>query len=102
MRARIDRSSSAAALPHPQAGRGGGRTVAPSPYGRRMVKAAARERAPYRCDECGQQVAKWVGRCPECQAWGTVTEVGAPTGVTVTAGPVSAPARPIADVPAQG
>jgi DNA repair protein RadA/Sms len=67
-----------------------------------MVKAAARERAPFRCEECGQQVAKWVGRCPECQAWGTVTEVGAPTGVTVSAGPVSAPACPIADVPAHG
>jgi DNA repair protein RadA/Sms len=67
-----------------------------------MVKAAARERAPFRCDECGLQVAKWVGRCPECQAWGTVTAGGAPTGVTVSAGPVSAPARPIADVPAQG
>jgi DNA repair protein RadA/Sms len=67
-----------------------------------MVKAAARERAPFRCEECGLQVAKWVGRCPECQAWGTVTEVGAPTGVTVSAGPVSAPARPIAEVPAQG
>jgi len=67
-----------------------------------MVKAAARERAPFRCEECGLQVAKWVGRCPECQAWGTVTEVGAPTGITVTAGPVSAPARPIATVPVQG
>src|SRR5579884_2011833 len=67
-----------------------------------MVKAAARERAPFRCDECGLQVAKWVGRCPECQAWGTIGEVGAPTGVTVAPGPVSAPARPIAEVPAHG
>ncbi|MDQ1685272.1 MAG: hypothetical protein QOC82_2009 [Frankiaceae bacterium] len=67
-----------------------------------MVKAAARERAPYRCEDCGLQVAKWVGRCPECQAWGTINEVGAPTGITVTAGPVSAPARPIAEVPAHG
>jgi len=67
-----------------------------------MAKSAAKERAPYRCDECGLQVAKWVGRCPECQAWGTVNEVGAPQGITVSAGPVSAPARPIADVPAQG
>lgn len=67
-----------------------------------MVKAAARERAPFRCEECGLTVAKWVGRCPECQAWGTVIEVGAPTGITVSAGPVSAPARPIASVPADG
>jgi len=67
-----------------------------------MAKTSARERAAYRCDECGLEVAKWVGRCPECQAWGTVLEVGARPGVTVTAGPVSAPALPIADVPAEG
>jgi len=66
-----------------------------------MVKAAARERAPFRCEECGLQVAKWVGRCPECQAWGTVTETSAPK-TAVSAGPVSAPALPIADIPATG
>jgi DNA repair protein RadA/Sms len=41
-----------------------------------------------------------VGRCPECQAWGSLTEVG--TGPArphaVTAGPVSAVARPIAEI----
>jgi DNA repair protein RadA/Sms len=67
-----------------------------------MVKAAARERAPFRCEECGLPVAKWVGRCPECQAWGTVTEIGAPQAASLSAGPVSAPARPIAEVPANG
>jgi DNA repair protein RadA/Sms len=65
-----------------------------------MAKTAARP--AYRCDECGLDVAKWVGRCPECQAWGTIAEVGARSGVTVTAGPVSAPARPIGEVPADG
>jgi DNA repair protein RadA/Sms len=64
------------------------------------TKAAAR--AAYRCEDCGLEVNKWVGRCPECQAWGTVLEVGARPGLTVVAGPVSAPALPIADVPAQG
>jgi DNA repair protein RadA/Sms len=67
-----------------------------------MAKTTARDRPAYRCDECGLDAAKWFGRCPECQAWGTVNEVGARPGVTVTAGPVSAPARPIADVPAEG
>ena len=33
--------------------------------------------APYRCTDCGWTTAKWVGRCGECQAWGTVEEVGA-------------------------
>jgi DNA repair protein RadA/Sms len=62
--------------------------------------AAAKERPSYRCDECGHAVAKWVGRCAECQAWGSVVEVGATrAGLRhVTAGPVSAPARPIADI----
>jgi DNA repair protein RadA/Sms len=64
------------------------------------TKAAAR--ATYRCEDCGLEVAKWVGRCPECQAWGTVIEAGARPGLTVVAGPVSAPARPIGDVPSQG
>lgn len=49
----------------------------------------------YRCGECGWQTAKWVGRCGECQTWGTVEEESARGGVTVTsAGPVSAPAVP--------
>jgi DNA repair protein RadA/Sms len=38
-----------------------------------------------------------VGRCGECQAWGTVDEVG-PKVRGVAAGPVTAPARPILDV----
>ena len=57
-----------------------------------------RDRPAFRCEECGLTTAKWVGRCPECQAWGTVVEVGAKAGTTVVAGPVSAPARPIAEV----
>lgn len=50
-----------------------------------------------RCTECGNVVAKWVGRCPECQAWGTVAELGRST-VRVSAGPVSAAAVPIGQV----
>jgi DNA repair protein RadA/Sms len=63
------------------------------------TKAAARP--AYRCDECGLEIAKWVGRCPECQAWGTIAEAGARPGLTVVAGPVSAPARPIGEVAEQ-
>lgn len=37
----------------------------------------ARDRsAAYRCSECGWSTVKWVGRCGECQAWGTVAESG--------------------------
>jgi DNA repair protein RadA/Sms len=64
-----------------------------------MAKTAARERPAHHCTDCGLETAKWFGRCPECQAWGTIVEVGARPGLTVAAGPVSAPARPIGDVP---
>jgi DNA repair protein RadA/Sms len=56
----------------------------------------------FRCDECGTEVAKWVGRCPECQAWGTVVEAGARSGTRTSAGPVSTPAQRIADVAPEG
>ncbi|WP_158101265.1 hypothetical protein, partial [Streptomyces griseus] len=36
----------------------------------------AKDRPSYRCTECGWTTAKWLGRCPECQAWGTVEEFG--------------------------
>jgi DNA repair protein RadA/Sms len=66
-----------------------------------MATKATRERPAYRCDECGNDLRQWVGRCPQCQAWGTVAEVAAVNpSLRVVAGPVSAPARPIASVPA--
>lgn len=36
---------------------------------------------PYACTECGWTTAKWVGRCGECQQWGTVQEQAAQTGI---------------------
>jgi DNA repair protein RadA/Sms len=36
------------------------------------------EKDPFRCFECGWTSQKWVGRCGECQAWGTVEELAAP------------------------
>src|SRR3982751_4389107 len=65
------------------------------------VKSA---RPAHRCTECGYASAKWVGRCPECQAWGTIQESGAPATAlrAVSAGPVTAPARPIAEVELAG
>ena len=31
-------------------------------------------RPAFRCTECGWETGKWVGRCGECQAWGSVAE----------------------------
>ncbi|WP_329054425.1 DNA repair protein RadA [Amycolatopsis sp. NBC_01488] len=55
----------------------------------------------YRCGSCGYEAAKWLGRCPECQEWGTLEERGAPSRPAiqrVAAGAPSAPARPIGEV----
>jgi len=58
-------------------------------------------RPAHRCTECGLDVAKWVGRCPECQAWGSIEAAGPPPVRRVAAGVPSAPARPIAEVDLQ-
>ena len=65
-----------------------------------MPPAGVKSRPAHRCTECGYASAKWVGRCPECQAWGTIQEVGTPASPlrAVAAGPVTAPAVPIAQV----
>ncbi len=56
----------------------------------------------FHCTECGASVPKWAGRCPNCQAWGSLAEVGAQQTMLrkVTPGPVTAPARPIGDIDA--
>lgn len=73
--------------------------MASSRPGSRSSSASARApKAAYQCSDCGWETGKWVGRCGECQAWGTVVERAAPRS-RVQAGPVTAPARPIGEVP---
>ena len=55
----------------------------------------------FRCSECGWAAIKWVGRCGECQAWGSVSEIGAVTIRTTAASTVEHPAIPIGDVDAR-
>jgi DNA repair protein RadA/Sms len=59
-------------------------------------------RTGYRCGECGHLAAQWVGRCPSCQAWGSLEQsapvAAAPARTRVAAGAPTAPARRIADV----
>ncbi len=40
-----------------------------------MTRSGSKARSQYRCSECRHVTAKWVGRCPECDTWGTVNEV---------------------------
>ncbi|MEE1622092.1 DNA repair protein RadA [Zafaria sp. Z1313] len=54
----------------------------------------------YRCTECGWTTVKWVGRCGECQAWGTVEETGQTVARTTPATVIAHPAPAIGDVDA--
>lgn len=47
----------------------------------------AKTKPIFRCSACSHEVAKWVGKCPECGAWGSVDEV------VVGAGAVGAQGR---------
>ena len=52
---------------------------------RDMVKPA---RTVFVCQECGQESARWLGRCPDCQTWNSFVEravAGAPFGGRATA-----------------
>jgi len=61
----------------------------------------AMTRSPgHRCSECGWLAVKWVGRCGECQAWGTVSEIGAVRVKTTAALVVDRPAIRIGEVDA--
>lgn len=65
----------------------------------RATTKRSRSANAYKCTECGWTTAKWVGRCGECQAWGTVEEAGG--GVlakTTVASKVQTPAKPIAEI----
>jgi len=60
----------------------------------------------HRCGECGASFGKWLGQCPQCQAWGSITEgavVRALPGLrTAATGSVPEhPARPVAQVVAE-
>ncbi|MEV4635868.1 DNA repair protein RadA [Actinoplanes sp. NPDC049548] len=61
-------------------------------------------RPAYQCDACGHQPPKWLGRCPECNEWGSIIE-STMTGPVVSGRVVSSrlpsePARPIATISA--
>lgn len=35
----------------------------------------AKTKTAYVCNDCGADFARWLGQCPECKAWNTITEV---------------------------
>ena len=69
-----------------------GATTASKGTGRRS------DRAGWRCTACGWSSLKWVGRCGQCQEWGTVTEVASSGTARTAAAHVTTPAQPITSV----
>ncbi|MPV50454.1 MULTISPECIES: DNA repair protein RadA [unclassified Pseudactinotalea] len=63
---------------------------------------ASATRPQFQCSECGWTTSKWVGRCGECQAWGTVAETDGPSSArTASVVPtLAAAALPIGEVDA--
>ncbi|MGI8701519.1 MAG: DNA repair protein RadA [Nocardioidaceae bacterium] len=66
-----------------------------------MARTASRQGAHgFRCAECGWASVQWVGRCGECSAWGTLEQTGGEQPARIRPGAVTAPARPISQIPA--
>ena len=76
-------------------------SVTPRAYGPPMPSRTKTAKTVHRCSECGCETPRWLGRCPECDAWGTLGEaapivsIGTEARVAVD-GPV-----PIGDVDAR-
>ena len=66
---------------------------------------AKKTRPIHTCSECGYVSPKWLGRCPDCGAWGTLEEkapVVAVPGASASKGVApSSPAQPITKIGAQ-
>ena len=63
------------------------------------TKTSDKHRPAFSCSACGWSTTKWVGRCGECQTWGTVEEKQRlhSVGRTPSLAPTS-PARPITEI----
>jgi DNA repair protein RadA/Sms len=65
----------------------------------------AKDKTLYTCSECGGNTPKWLGQCPHCQAWNTLSETAAPNAGSgknrFEALARSAPVTRLADIEAQ-
>ena len=64
-----------------------------------MVKPSTRP--THKCTECGWTTSRWVGRCGECQTWGSVVDAGAPKLAQVRSSVPVSKAVPIGQVSAE-
>lgn len=68
------------------------------------LTSMARTATRFSCSACGEVLPKWEGRCPGCEAWGTVVEersIGATPRSARSAGGRAAEPIALADVPAE-
>jgi DNA repair protein RadA/Sms len=42
------------------------------------VRTVGRDKTTFTCRACRYQLSQWAGRCPSCEAWGTLEEATAP------------------------
>ena len=65
-----------------------------------MARPKTQNKPSYHCTECGWTTVRWVGRCGECQAWGSVAEAGGAKLAEVAASAPASRAVPISQVSA--
>lgn len=59
-----------------------------------MIERVAKKAIIYSCTECGAQASKWLGRCPDCNAWNSYAQEDVPapsahaSAMSVAGGPV--------------
>ncbi len=66
------------------------------------LTGVAKKQDTYHCTECGWTSVRWVGKCGECQSWGSVVERGAPKLRQVSTSVPTDAAVPITEVPTDG
>jgi len=44
-------------------------------FAKNYESAMAKDKIAYVCEQCGQESAKWIGKCPSCGQWNTFKEI---------------------------
>jgi DNA repair protein RadA/Sms len=55
----------------------------------------AKKAIVFSCTECGAQAQKWLGRCPDCNAWNSYAQEDAPSAAAMPATALSAGTSPM-------
>lgn len=58
-----------------------------------------KDKLMYVCDNCGQESAKWLGKCPACGQWQTFREIRVPATTREASGRIQVPGFRIQDSP---